>query len=354
MSNLHEKSKRNRLYFGMKRITIKEIAKQAGVSIGTVDRVLHKRGEVSKKTTELVERIARDGNYKANVIARGLRLKRENKIAVLLPFDNEYWQLINQGISTEVNEVAGIGLTVLSYAFDRHNPNSFMEMAEKMLADAPDGVIMAPILESESTSICSRLNDARIPYLFVDSNLTSANPLAFIGQDSIRAGYLAAKLLTLGHPHGLSIYVVLINDYDSLNKTNQERVTGLKQFIEENKLDECLINEIGLNTSFDVLREEAASLQQANMPMHIFVPNSRANEVGEALQGVHDNLRIVGFDLVEKNRNALQNNLVDFIIDQSPIIQGAEAVRSFYKLKVAKEEVADFTIPITIYTKENI
>lgn len=338
----------------MKQITIREIAKKAGVSIGTVDRVLHKRGEVSKKTAALVEQIAREGNYKANVIARGLKIKNRNKIAVLLPNDNEYWKMLNQGIAEEVNEVAGIGMSVTSFAFDRHDPNSFNEQALAMMASKPDGVIMAPILESESEKICKQLAMASIPFMFVDSTLKSAKPAAFIGQDSERAGYLAAKLLTIGFPNGCPIYIVLINDFDSLNKTIDERVDGLKKFVAEKQFDKGIFHEIGLNDNNNALVEEAKKLEIKGEPMHIFIPNSRAGDVGDVLKLANSRTQIVGFDLVEKNRVALASGVIDFIIDQAPERQGSEAIRAFYKLNVAMEKVADVKMPLTIYTGENI
>ena len=218
----------------MERITIKEIAKRAGVSIGTVDRVLHNRGEVSKKTIELVEKIANEGNYQANVIARGLRMKQKNKIAILLPDDNEYWRALLKGINMASEEVSGFGISVTSFVFDRHNSNSFIEKANAMLAFKPDGVIMAPLLEKDSLTICKSLEAQAISYLFVDSNLDLARPMAFIGQDSHRGGYLAAKMLTLGYPNGCPIYIARIDDFDSMNKTIDERVSGLKQYIEDN------------------------------------------------------------------------------------------------------------------------
>lgn len=338
----------------MKRITIREIAKQAGVSIGTVDRVLHKRGEVSKKTAALVERIAREGNYKANVIARGLKIKSRNKIAVLLPNDNEYWQMLNRGITQEVNEVAGFGMSVTSFAYDRHNAHSFNKQALAMMASRPDGVIMAPILENESDKICKQLSDNSIPYMFVDSTLKSAKPVAFIGQDSERAGYLAAKLLTIGFPEGCPIYIVLINDFDSVNKTIDERVAGLKKYVAEKQLEKCIIYEIGLDNNFSALVDEAKKIGAKGELMNIFVPNSRACDIGEALKFINCRTRIVGFDLIEKNREALASGRIDFVIDQNPERQGSEVIRAFYKLNVAKEEVADVKMSLTIYTGENI
>ena len=69
----------------MKRITIKEIARKAGVSAGTVDRVLHNRGEVAEATRKRVLEIAEAGNYATNVFARNLKLNKKHRLAILLP-----------------------------------------------------------------------------------------------------------------------------------------------------------------------------------------------------------------------------------------------------------------------------
>ena len=68
-----------------KNIRIKDIAKLAGVSVGTVDRVLHNRGKVSeyalKKVTEVMNQI----DYKPNLIARTLGSNKNYRIAALIP-----------------------------------------------------------------------------------------------------------------------------------------------------------------------------------------------------------------------------------------------------------------------------
>ena len=92
----------------MKRITIKEIANKAGVSIGTVDRVLHDRPGVAPKTKNRILEIALEAKYKTNVFARTLKLNKTLVIAILLPNDNEYWETVNKGIvQTSITVTSG-------------------------------------------------------------------------------------------------------------------------------------------------------------------------------------------------------------------------------------------------------
>ena len=69
-----------------KKATIKDVAQAANISIGTVDRVMHNRGGVSKKTEEKIKRIAAELNYTPSTIAQALVSQKNNiKIAVIYP-----------------------------------------------------------------------------------------------------------------------------------------------------------------------------------------------------------------------------------------------------------------------------
>jgi transcriptional regulator with XRE-family HTH domain len=78
------------------RMTLREIAEAAGISIGTVDRVLHGRGRVSAATKEKVEALIAESDYKPNLVARQLKLNRHYSFACLIPSlgeDSGYWRI---------------------------------------------------------------------------------------------------------------------------------------------------------------------------------------------------------------------------------------------------------------------
>ena len=89
-------------------ISIREIAKKAEVSIGTVDRVIHKRGRVSAETKEKIERIIKEVNYIPNAFARNLKLDKTFIFGIIIPYahqDSHYWQIPIQGINKAQNEL---------------------------------------------------------------------------------------------------------------------------------------------------------------------------------------------------------------------------------------------------------
>src|SRR5690242_10630664 len=87
------------------RVTIREVAEEAGVSIATVSRVLNGRDDVAPETRVLVARIIRDRGYIANRSARGLSVGRTGLIGLLVPLIYPvYFSAILSGASEALHE----------------------------------------------------------------------------------------------------------------------------------------------------------------------------------------------------------------------------------------------------------
>lgn len=339
----------------MKRITIKEIAKKAGVSVGTVDRVLHNRGEVAEKTKQLVKQIAKDGNYSTNVFARNLKLNKTHRFAIILPQDNEYWKTQRVGIESAAAEYASLGVQLDFYTFDRQNQDSFVEQSALALQSSPDAVVLAPLLEKEANDICKQMDVAKIPYVFVDSNLESAKPLAFIGQDSVQSGFLAAKLLNIGHPENCHSLIIKFRDFDSINKTIDERIKGFRKYYKEAGLNESLIKEVEIGLDEAALKEWFESVKDKEAL--IFVPNSRSHQVAKQAASVwpERSYRLTGYDLITENREGLKAGRIEFIIHQNPKTQGMLSIQTLYRHLILNTETnASQLMPLDILTKENV
>src|SRR5512145_189174 len=91
-----------------RRVTIKDIAAMANVSIGTVDRVLHKRGEVNPQTEERVLSFVEKLGYTPNLLAKSLALKKSFNIMALIPeagVNNPYWKEPVTGFNRATKEL---------------------------------------------------------------------------------------------------------------------------------------------------------------------------------------------------------------------------------------------------------
>jgi hypothetical protein len=133
-------------------IRIKDIAKAAGVSAGTVDRVLHNRGKVSEKALKRVNAALKKNEYRPNLIARTLSSSRSYKIAALVPNHemDPYWEMAYRGIIQSKREWSHYGVHISTYGFDLNLKSSFEEVSAKVIRAKPDGILMAPIFYNET------------------------------------------------------------------------------------------------------------------------------------------------------------------------------------------------------------
>ncbi|MCL2477956.1 MAG: LacI family transcriptional regulator, partial [Treponema sp.] len=181
-------------------MTVREIARLADVSIGTVDRVLHSRGRVSPDTAERIRAIIDQNHFIPNPIARRLKRNRAYRFCALVPqrdLDCGYWEQVNMGIQRGANEVAAMGIDTEIIEFNHYDSAAFRKAARDTLAKEPDGVIFAPVFPEIARPFTESLQKKKIPYTFFDADLPDAKPICTIGQDSFRGGYLAGKLLHL-------------------------------------------------------------------------------------------------------------------------------------------------------------
>ena len=183
----------------MTKYTIKDIALLAGVSKGTVDRVLHKRGKVSEIALKKVNEILEEIDYKPNPIAKNLKNNKIYRLCVLVPdaLLDSYWEPCSEAIKEVENEFQNFGVKIEKFVFDPGNTTSFSKSALSVINTSPDALLMVPLFQKEAKHIVELCNEENIKISifnnFIDTNFTTN----FIGQDLFQSGRVAAKLLDI-------------------------------------------------------------------------------------------------------------------------------------------------------------
>jgi LacI family transcriptional regulator len=341
-------------------ITIKEIAKKAEVSEGTVDRVLHNRGGVSAKTEKKVKKIIEESKFKVNPIASALALKKKYKIGYLIPNYNEenpFWKYPYMGILKAYKEVENFGVQLLEYKFDQYNSASFLNQFAQLKEALPDIIILAPIFKEQTIQITEELDAINIPYIFLNINLDNLNNLSFIGQDSYKSGYAAGKLMSLSVQNKESCLTIKTRSNISNYLAIFKRINGFTDYLSENKSQ---INNISLTVDLSqlpIVKKELNSILEKNKAIKgVFVPSSRVG----LISGIIDkeklaHLHIIGFDTTEKNIKSLETNAVQFLISQKSFNQGYKAIRIIVDFLIYKKNPPKkIYSPIQIIFKENL
>ncbi len=179
-------------------VTIKEIAQIAGVSRGTVDRVLNHRGSVHPETARRVEDVASSLGYRPSKAGIALAaVKRKFKIGVIVfGTENPFFRTVLEGISEKANELAEYDCSVLIRltAYDAYAQISAME---ELRTQGIHGLVITPYADSMVACKINELIDQGIPVVTTNTDIEGTNRLAFVGSNYARDGQQAAGLMRL-------------------------------------------------------------------------------------------------------------------------------------------------------------
>lgn len=343
------------------KIRIKDVAERAGVSAGTVDRVLHDRPNVSAPAREKVERALKEMNYQPNVYASALAYNKQYTFVCLLPESEQdaYWEEIEQGVKKAMDHHRDFHIDVRILYYRRFCDESFGAAAVACVDAQPDGVVLVPPEADMARAFAERLRGLGIPLVLLDSYMPELRPLSFFGQDSHASGYFAARILMLIARGDSEIMIFKrVKDGHAASKQQLNREVGFRHYMSEN-CPETRITE--LRVPFGASRSETDAVLKDFFSAHPGIRHaitfsSKAHIVGEYL--LRKNMRsvqIMGYDMVHKNAECLRQGSVSFLIAQHAYQQGFCCIDTLFQAIVLKKKVSPVNyMPIELLSKENI
>ena len=335
--------------------TIKDIAQMAGVSKGTVDRVLHNRGKVSKIAFAKVDKVLKEIDYRPNPIARNLKKNKTYSIHVLLPdpIKDPYWIPANEGIVEASNQFTPFGILIRNYLYDPTDRSSFMDQSREAIQSKPDVLLMAPIFENESQVVLGQCHGHKIPVVLFNNHINSFKEQIFIGQDLKQSGRVAASLMDkiIGENDGIAI--IHINKEPHM----QSKENGFMEFFTE-KSDgkHIMVSKTFNSAENNIFKHEVSQFINSNPKINaFFVTNSKAYLLVEAFQNLQkDDGVIIGYDLLGPNIKYLQQGSIKFLIHQKPKRQAFLSVNYLAEhFLFGKPFPPQEFLPIDIITTEN-
>ena len=344
------------------KITIIDVAKRAGVSKGTVDRVVHNRGEVSEKSARKVRKAIEELNYEPNLYASLLATKNAHVIACLLPefAEGEYWDHINRGFILGGEQVSSLNVKTRAFYYDQYDPASFGKACDDLLASAPSGVVLPPLFISDTFEFAEKLHSAGIPYAYVDSKLEEDNYFAYFGMPMYQSGRLCAALLTERcTPEQVGeVAVIRINrDKDRRSDPTVNRRAGFMDFMAANYPD-CTVSSIFIDPSDpDGIYRTLDDFFRAHAGIKFVVMfNSRVHLLARYLADHPvEGRRTIGFDDLENNMQMLRSGELSILISQRTENQSRSAVVALadYILLKKKPAKRDNYMHMDILTRYN-
>ena len=317
-------------------IRIVDIAKMAGVSVGTVDRVIHNRGRVSEENRKKVQAILEMVNYQPNLMARSLASKKQYHFIAITPSfaQGEYWEAISEGIDKAASEMGSYNITITKLFFDQYDNKTFDDIVRNLLDKKVDGVLIATLFTDSVIRLSRELDRFEIPYIYVDSNIEGQHQLAYFGTESYDAGVIAARLLTDRISPASDILMArIIHSTGSLHEV-------------ELKINDSVYN----FTKLDEIFESNPNIEGA------VIFNSTCYILGNYLKArAMQSVKLVGYDLIERNTQLLSEGVITALVAQRPERQGYEGIKSLCNHLLFKQHSEMVNLmPIDILLKENL
>lgn len=182
----------------MARITLKDVAKQAGVSFKTVSRVINHEPNIAPETLEKVKKAIAELNYVPNSAARSLSRGKAMAVGLVAgwPVNTPYTSAL---IEKTLDECTRNGYGLALFALSKGTPK---KVVDAFLGRQVDGVIL-DTMAAENEELTRQLNSLSVPYVVIHPNQKNSHPRAsFVSIDNIQASRQAVDyLIQLGHRH---------------------------------------------------------------------------------------------------------------------------------------------------------
>jgi LacI family transcriptional regulator len=178
-----------------KRVTIRDIADESGVSVATVSRVINDRPDVASKTRADVLRVMRAHSFVTNRSARALSIGRTGLIGLTVPFvDESYFTAIISGASEALYEQGQRAVLCPTH----HEHEREATMLAHLMDGTTDGAIM--LLPKESSEALRELRHAGYPFVVADLRQPLDGDIPAVTATNLAGGKSGVDhLLRLGH-----------------------------------------------------------------------------------------------------------------------------------------------------------
>lgn len=337
--------------------TIKEIAALAGVSRGTVDRVLNNRGAVNPVTAEKVREIAKALDYKPN--RAGLVLaaqKKRLKLGVILfSLENPFYVDVLAGVHDKADELAGYNCTVLI----RHISSGVEEQLaaiDELLSEEVNGIALVPYNDDRIRKRINLLYDRGIPVVTFNTDIENSKRLAYVGSHYTRSGATAAGLLQLVTSGQVNAGIVTGS---SNILCHTERIAGFTRTlapyherIRITDIVECHDDEI---ESYEKTTRLLTNHPEINA-LFFAAGGVYGGCRSVSALGLAGHLRIIAFDLVPTTRELLMDGTIAAVICQQPRIQGSKPLSLLFAYLTTGElpENEQYYVAVDIRIRENV
>ncbi|MBW7921442.1 MAG: LacI family DNA-binding transcriptional regulator [Rubellimicrobium sp.] len=333
------------------RVTLADVAREAGVSTATVDRVLNARSGVRSRTREVVTEAARQLGYIGDAPAP-MAAQRALAFDIILPAGtNSYIEDLRQQFVDQRRAIAGTNLRI--HAIEGFNPATLAARLGE-IGRRSDGVaLIGPDHPMVREAIRALVVDG-VPVVTLASDIPHAPRAGFVGIDNRSAGRLAGWLM--GRLLGPGQHRVALFAGSLSYRGHEEREAGFRHILAEEFPD---LEIIGLTEVLDDV-ERAYRAAAAHLDAHHDI--AAIYNIGAGNRGIARALKerdlarkviMIGHELTAHTKAMLLDGTMDAVIDQNVRVEVREVISQLTRL-ASGEPWAMHPLRITVFFRENL
>jgi len=306
--------------------TMKEIAKLAGVSRGTVDRVLNNRGSVNPDTERIIRDIVKEMNYSPNFAGKSLAVRKKKLKFGYILFGiadlNSFFADVVIGIKTRASELSDFGVTVEIRESGIDNHEQQLKYIDELIELGINGLAITPINHPNITNKLKEVSDSGLPVITANSDMPDCGRLAYVGSNYYKCGETAAGLMNLITGGEANIGIILGSPQVLCHS---ERSAGFTDCAASNFPNLKIIDRAVNNDDDDISYKVTRDLLMKNPQIDaLFLASAGINGSCKAVceLGLKDKLSIVSYDATESTCRLLNEGVISATIAQEPVKQG--------------------------------
>lgn len=315
-------------------ITIKKIAELAGVSIGTVDRVLHDRGEVNQETRKRIQEICQAYGYRSNVIGKAMVMQRnENIVAVIINRGslNTFNRLVHDGLQEIAREIKDYNIVFKYFDVQDNAEEEILNILDSLSETKLAGIIIRMV---NNQKVIDRLNwfhsEKKVPVVTCTTDAEGIQKLCFVGQNHYKQGRLLANTLCKITQEDLKILVV-VGPLKSASR--KQKLNGFLDYMKEQPRPYTILDIAEAKNSeeavYRCLKSQMDRFPDANAwylhPMDIRCGLQFIKEYGKGGK------RVFTYGAGETLRQMILDGILDFAIYEEPFQHGYLAGKTLFE-----------------------
>lgn len=331
--------------------TIKEIAELAGVSRGTVDRVLNNRGEVNAETAARVMEIVKALDYRPNKagLALAARKKRYKIGVILFSENNPFFDEVTEGVLAKASELEDYGINTITKRVE-FDLEAQLTAMDELLKEEIHGLILAPFNHEKIREKIDEIVDRQIPVITVNTDIEGSKRLAYVGSDYYQSGRIAAGIFGLMMRDNTELAIITGS---SNVLCHSERIRGFREVLHKD-YPNIQIAEIAENhdDEFESYALTKKILEKYPKINALFFTAAGVNGGCKAVIESRKNVRVVTFDELPTILTLLKEGTISATIGQQPFRQGSKSLDILFEYLTsgnvpAREEcIIDLTMKI--------